>query len=125
MFQLIADTYLDPALAPEAVAPACGVPAATIRRLAAELAEVAFERPITLPRPWTDFRGQRHATMTGRPVAMHAMRGISAHANGFQTCRALHLLQLLLGTVETPGGFRFEPPYPKPRRASTRSRTTR
>ena len=76
--------------------------------------QVAFERPITLDRPWTDFRGERHATMTGRPVAMHAMRGISAHSNGFQTCRALHLLQLLLGTVETPGGFRFEPPYPKP-----------
>ena len=114
VFQLIADTYLDPSLTPEAVAPACGVPADTIRRLAAEIAAVAFERPITLDRPWTDFRGRRHATMTGRPVAMHAMRGISAHANGFQTCRALHLLQLLLGTVETPGGFRFEPPYPKP-----------
>ncbi len=52
--------------------------------------------------------------MTGRPVAFHAMRGISAHANGFQTCRALHLLQLILGSVETPGGFRFKPPYPKP-----------
>ena len=114
VFQLIADTYLDPSLAPEAVAPACGVEPDTIRRLAAELAEVAFERPITLDRPWTDFRGERHATMTGRPVAVHAMRGISAHSNGFQTCRALHLLQLILGTVETPGGFRFEPPYPKP-----------
>ena len=42
------------------------------------------------------------------------MRGISAHSNGFQTCRALHILQLLLGTVEVPGGFRFKPPYPKP-----------
>jgi hypothetical protein len=45
---------------------------------------------------------------------MHAMRGISAHSNGFQTCRALHMLQLLLGSVEAPGGFRFKPPYPKP-----------
>ncbi len=114
VFQLIAETYLDPALAPEAVAPACGLEPGTIRRLAAELAQVAFERAITLDRPWTDFRGERHATMTGRPVAVHAMRGISAHSNGFQTCRALHLLQLILGTVETPGGFRFEPPYPKP-----------
>ncbi|MEL6172579.1 MAG: molybdopterin oxidoreductase family protein, partial [Pseudomonadota bacterium] len=41
-------------------------------------------------------------------------RGISAHSNGFQTCRSLHLLQILLGTVEVPGGFRFKPPYPKP-----------
>ncbi|MBL8273677.1 MAG: molybdopterin-dependent oxidoreductase, partial [Xanthomonadales bacterium] len=31
----------------------------------------------------------------------------------FQTCRALHVLQLLLGAVETPGSFRFQPPYPK------------
>ena len=52
--------------------------------------------------------------MIGRPVAFHAMRGISAHSNGFQTCRALHLLQILLGSVEVPGGYRFKPPYPKP-----------
>src|SRR3546814_16954220 len=52
--------------------------------------------------------------MAGRPVSMHAMRGISAHSNGFHTCRALHLLQLLLGAVDAPGSFRYQPPYPKP-----------
>jgi anaerobic selenocysteine-containing dehydrogenase len=52
--------------------------------------------------------------MPGRPVSFHAMRGISAHSNGFQTARALHLLQILLGAVETPGGYRLKPPYPKP-----------
>ena len=52
--------------------------------------------------------------MVGRPVSFHSMRGISAHSNGFQTCRALHVLQIFLGTVEVPGGFRFKPPYPKP-----------
>ena len=88
--------------------------AVTIRRLAAELAHTAFEEEIVIDQPWTDFRGQRHETMIGRPVAFHAMRGISAHSNGFQTCRALHLLQILLGSVEVPGGFRFKPPYPKP-----------
>ncbi len=45
---------------------------------------------------------------------MHAMRGISAHSNGFQTCRALHLLQLLLGAVDAPGSFRYQPPFPRP-----------
>jgi anaerobic selenocysteine-containing dehydrogenase len=114
VFQLLAERYLDPAYAPEAVAERCGVPAAQIRRLAAELAHTAFEEAIEIAQPWTDFRGQRHETMIGRPVAFHAMRGISAHSNGFQTCRALHLLQILLGAVETPGGFRFKPPYPKP-----------
>ena len=45
---------------------------------------------------------------------MHAMRGISAHANGFQTCRTIHLLQIILGTIDVPGGFRYKPPFPKP-----------
>ena len=45
---------------------------------------------------------------------MHAMRGISAHSNGFHTCRAIHLLQILLGSIDCPGGFRYKPPFPKP-----------
>ena len=114
VFQLIAERYLDPQYAPDAVAGRCGVPADTIRRVAAELAHVAFEQAIRLPVAWTDWTGRRHETMVGRPVSMHAMRGISAHSNGFHTCRAIHLLQLLLGAVETPGGFRFKAPYPKP-----------
>ncbi|MEM9793057.1 MAG: molybdopterin oxidoreductase family protein [Pseudomonadota bacterium] len=120
VFGQLADRYLADEYAPEAVADRCGVPAPTIKRIAAELAEAAFEHQITLDQPWTDFRGTRHATVTGRPVAFHAMRGISAHSNGFQTCRALHVLQLLLGSVEVPGGFRFKPPYPKPVRAHPR-----
>jgi anaerobic selenocysteine-containing dehydrogenase len=114
VFQLLAERYLDPAYSPDAVAARCGVPAETIRRTAAELAHVAFEQEIELPVAWTDWAGRRHATMKGRPIAMHAMRGISAHSNGFQTCRAIHLLQVLLGTVDVPGGWRFKPPYPKP-----------
>ncbi|RYI25391.1 MAG: formate dehydrogenase, partial [Acetobacteraceae bacterium] len=55
-----------------------------------------------------------HKEMPGRPVSFHAMRGISAHSNGFQTTRALHLLQIILGSLETPGGYRLKPPYPKP-----------
>ena len=58
---------------------------------------VAFDQAIVIDQPWTDFRGDHHATMPGRPVSFHAMRGISAHSNGFQTARALHLLQILLG----------------------------
>jgi len=114
VFQLIADRYLDEAFSADAVAGRCGVPAATIRRIATEIAQVAFEQTIALPVPWTDWRCERHASTPGRPVAMHAMRGISAHSNGFHTCRAIHLLQVLLGTVDVPGGFRFKPPFPKP-----------
>jgi anaerobic selenocysteine-containing dehydrogenase len=114
VFHKMADMYLSDEYTPEAVAERCGIPAPRIRAIAAELARVAFEEAFELDHPWTDFRGEKHDTMTGRPVSFHAMRGISAHANGFQTCRALHTLQIILGTVEVPGGFRFKPPYPKP-----------
>ena len=124
VFQLLAERYLDPAHAPEAVAERCGIPARRIHALAAELARVAFDEAIEINQPWTDFRGVRHEKMVGRPVAMHAMRGISAHSNGFQTARALHVLQILLGTVETPGGFRFKPPYPKPPEAHPKPHAT-
>ncbi|MFT7593495.1 MAG: anaerobic selenocysteine-containing dehydrogenase [Paracoccaceae bacterium] len=114
VFHLMAERYLADEYAPEAVAERCGIPAERIRAIAAELARVAFDEAFELDREWTDFRGEKHDKMIGRPVSFHSMRGVSAHANGFQTCRALHVLQILLGTVEVPGGFRFKPPYPKP-----------
>ncbi len=113
-FQLMAERYLDPRYAPDAVAARTGVPADTIRRIAAELAHAAFAQEITLDIPWTDWAGRLHAQVTGRPVAMHAMRGISAHSNGFHSCRAIHLLQMLLGSIDCPGGFRYKPPFPRP-----------
>ena len=114
VFQLIAERFLGRHYAPERAEKETGVAAATIRRIAAELAHVAFKEEITLDIPWTDWTGRRHDKMIGRPVAMHAMRGISAHSNGFHTCRILHLLQILLGSIDCPGGFRYKPPYPKP-----------
>ena len=113
-FQLLAEKYLDPKYAPEAVAAETGVAAETIRGLAAEIARVAFDEAIIIDQPWTDMNGERHDGYVGRPVSFHAMRGLSAHSNGFQTARALHMLQVLIGAVDCPGGFRFEPPYPKP-----------
>ncbi len=112
-FQLLADRYLSDEFAPEAVADRCGVTAERIRRIAAEIAE-AFNNPVVIDQPWTDWAGRRHEKMVGRPIAMHAMRGISAHSNGFHTCRALHVLQMLLGAVDTPGSWRYKAPYPKP-----------
>ena len=114
VFHLMAERYLDSSYSADAVTERVGIPADKIRRIAAEIARVAFDEAIELDQEWTDFRGETHAKMVGRPVSFHAMRGISAHSNGFQTCRALHVLQIILGTVEVPGGFRFKPPYPKP-----------
>jgi len=113
-FQIVAERFLADEYAPENVSERCGVDAATIRRLAAELAHTAFEEAIELPIAWTDTHGRHHDTMPGRPVSMHAMRGIAAHANGFHTCRTIHVLQILLGAIDTPGSFRYQPPYPKP-----------
>ena len=113
-FHLLAENYLDPRYAPETVAQETGVDADTIRGLAAEIARIAFDEAIFVDQPWTDMHGERHAGYVGRPVSFHAMRGISAHSNGFETARALHVLQVLIGAVDCPGGFRFEPPYPKP-----------
>ncbi len=114
VFHAMVERYLSPEYAPDAVAERVGVSAGRIRAIAAEIARVAFEECFDIDQEWTDFRGEVHSKMTARPVSMHAMRGISAHSNGFQTCRALHVLQILIGTVEVPGGFRFKPPYPKP-----------
>lgn len=114
VFHMMAEKYLDPKYAPDNVAKKTGISAATIKRLAVEIAHTAFEESIEIDQPWTDVYGERHEKMIGRPVAFHAMRGISAHSNGFQTCRSIHLLQIILGSVEAPGGFRFKPPYPKP-----------
>jgi anaerobic selenocysteine-containing dehydrogenase len=114
VFHLTAERYLDGRYAPDVVAEICGIPAATIRRVAGELADVAFNQSIELDQPWTDTSGRRQHKMVGRPVAMHAMRGISAHSNGFHTCRAIHLLQMLLGAVDTPGSWRYKSPYPRP-----------
>jgi len=114
VFHLMAERYLDPSYSADAVTERVGISADKIRRIAAEIARVAFDEAIELDQEWTDFRGETHDKMIGRPVSFHAMRGISAHSNGFQTCRALHVLQIILGTVEVPGGFRFKPPYPKP-----------
>ena len=114
VFQKIAERYMATEYAPAAVAKQTGIPVTTIRRLAAELAHAAFQEEVVIDQPWTDWAGRRHEKMIGRPVAMHAMRGISAHSNGFHTCRALHLLQVLLGSIDVPGGFRYKPPFPRP-----------
>ncbi len=98
---------------PERAAEVTGIPARTIRELALEMGDTALRRPLVLPIPWRDAQGMEHPQTIGRPVAIHAMRGLAAHSNGFQTVRALFDLMMLLGTVDVPGGFLYKPPYPK------------
>jgi len=91
-----------------------GIPAETIRRLAYEMGITARDEKIELPIAWTDVWGNEHDTVTGNPVAFHAMRGLAAHSNGFQTIRAMSILMTLLGTIDRPGGFRHKAPFPRP-----------
>jgi anaerobic selenocysteine-containing dehydrogenase len=90
-----------------------GIPASRIEQLARELGETALHHAFELPIPWTDAWGKRHPATQARPVAFHAMRGLAAHSNGFQTVRALAVLMSVLGTIDAPGGFRHKAPYPR------------
>ena len=110
---IMIEKYDDDQYSPENAAKECGVAAEDIERMALEMAHVAFKESITIDVEWTDWAGRKHDKFIGRPVSMHAMRGISAHSNGFQTCRAIHLLQILLGTIDCPGGHLAKPPFPK------------
>ncbi|HEX6298591.1 MAG TPA: molybdopterin oxidoreductase family protein [Burkholderiales bacterium] len=110
-FQLLADR-LRPHT-PEWAEKITGVPVATIRRLAHEMGVTARDEKIELPIAWTDCWGNEHQTVTGNPVAFHAMRGLAAHSNGFHTVRSLAILMSLLGTIDRPGGFRHKAPFPR------------
>jgi anaerobic selenocysteine-containing dehydrogenase len=98
---------------PQWAAAITGIPAERIVKLAHELGETALRQAFQLPIPWVDAWGKRHATTQARPVAFHAMRGLAAHSNGFQTIRALAVLMSVLGTIDAPGGFRHKAPYPR------------
>ncbi|MBI2313347.1 MAG: molybdopterin oxidoreductase family protein [Betaproteobacteria bacterium] len=111
-FQLLEERVRE--YTPEWAAGITGVPVETIRRLAHEMGVTARDEKIELPIAWTDSWGVEHETVTGNPVAFHAMRGLAAHSNGFHTIRALAILMTLLGTIDRPGGFRHKAPFPRP-----------
>ena len=91
VFTLMTERYLDDEYSPEMASKICGVPEEQIERIARELAHVAFKETIEVETEWTDWTGRKHDKFIGRPVSMHAMRGISAHSNGFQACRDLFI----------------------------------
>lgn len=110
-FQLLRERVS--ACTPEWAEKITGIPAQRVRQLARELGETALHQAFTLPIPWTDAWGVEHPETQARPVAFHAMRGLAAHSNGFQTVRALAVLMSVLGTIDAPGGFRHKAPYPR------------
>jgi len=111
VFELLRERVAD--CTPEWASAITGIPAPRIAALAREMGETAMRESFELPIPWTDTEGVEHAGVVARPVAFHAMRGLAAHSNGFQTIRALAILMSLLGTIDRPGGFRHKAPFPK------------
>ncbi len=111
-FQLLKDRLAE--YTPEWAEGITGIPVETIKRLAHEMGVVARDQKIELPIQWTDCWGNEHDKVVGSPVSFHAMRGLAAHSNGFHTIRALSVLMTLLGTIDTPGGFRHKAPFPRP-----------
>jgi anaerobic selenocysteine-containing dehydrogenase len=111
VFQLLRERVKD--YTPEWAEEVTSIPAATIRRLAHEMGVTARDQKIELPIAWTDSWGNEHQSVSGNPVAFHAMRGLAAHSNGFHTIRALAILMSLLGTIDRPGGFRHKAPFPR------------
>ncbi len=99
---------------PEWASNITGIPTETIRRLAHEMGITARDEKIELPIAWTDVWDNEHSTVTGNPVAFHAMRGLAAHSNGFHSIRAMSILMSILGTIDRPGGFRHKAPFPRP-----------
>ncbi len=113
VFNLMAEQFMNQQYSPENIAKITDIPADVIENLAFELAQAAFKHQEKTMTPWVDCYGEHHEYFEHRPVAMHAMRGVSAHSNGFNTCRLIHYLQLMLGAIDAPGSFRYEPPFPK------------
>ncbi|MEO5734794.1 MAG: molybdopterin oxidoreductase family protein, partial [Rubrivivax sp.] len=110
-FQLLRDRVAS--CTPQWAEAITGIAAARITKLALEMGDTALKQAFELPQPWTDAWGKQHPTTQARPVAFHAMRGLAAHSNGFQTVRALAVLMSVLGTIDAPGGFRHKAPYPR------------
>ncbi|MEC7395928.1 MAG: molybdopterin-dependent oxidoreductase, partial [Pseudomonadota bacterium] len=69
VYHILAERYLREEYSPANVAGRTGISAETIRRLAAEIAHVAFEEEVVIEQPWTYWAGRRQERMIGRPIA--------------------------------------------------------
>lgn len=102
-FDVFADSVKD--MTPDAAAEICGIPADTIRELAAMIGKEARLGTTT---KLGDF------THRYRPVAIHTWRGMTAKEFGVQTWRSGLMLQMLLGIPDAIGGVKLGKVYDHP-----------
>jgi molybdopterin-containing oxidoreductase family molybdopterin binding subunit len=102
-FQVLADGIRD--MTPQAAAEICGVPAATIVRLAQTFArEARIGQTIEID----------GLTLRYRPAALYTFRGLSAKEHGVQGWRAGLILNMLVGSIDAVGGLLLGGAYGKP-----------
>lgn len=75
----------------------CTIPAEQIRRVTKEFCDTASIG--------ATIQVDGH-TLPFRPVGIDYKRGMAAHKGGMNSCFAIHLLNLLVGAVDVPGGQR-------------------
>lgn len=94
-FQLVKEQLQK--LSIEEMAEVTTVSAETIRRIAHEFSEAA--------RIGSTIEIDGHS-LPFRPAAIHFKRGSGAHKGGFHTTLAIHMLNLVVGNLDVPGGQR-------------------
>lgn len=80
---------------PEMAAAVSTVPAETIERIATEFAEAACIGSTI------QIQGK---TIPYRPVSAVIFRGAEGHSNAMHTCFAVHILNMIVGAADVPGG---------------------
>jgi molybdopterin-containing oxidoreductase family molybdopterin binding subunit len=98
-FQVLADSVKD--VTPQYAEDVCGVPGATIVRLATEFGKQARIRETI------DIDGHK---LRYRPACAYTFRGASAKEYGVQTARSLLILNMLVGAIDAVGGIRLSGP---------------
>ncbi len=73
------------------------IPSETIRRITREFCEAASVGSTI------DIQGHK---LPHRPVGIDYKKGAAAHKGGFSSCIAIHLLNMLVGAIDVPGGQR-------------------
>jgi anaerobic selenocysteine-containing dehydrogenase len=106
--QVFADNIKD--ITPQYVEEVAGIPAATVTRLAREMANQArIGSTIVL-----DGQSLRY-----RPVVIHTFRGLAAKEFGVQNWRAGLVVQMLLGSLDAVGGLHLHDVYKNPKYMDT------